>query len=980
MTGKQAVILSSAYTQPGPTSGFDATKPINANNNPGAVQTIIHAYTFLQDLQKTSGGVAAINGLIKGMAVPANGGFDVSTTAGQAALQAFIGQLYTLQVDANGNAVIDPVTGIQAVILSSAYTQPLPTSGFDATKPINANNNPGAVQTIIHAYTFLQDLQKTSGGVAAINGLIKGMAVPANGGFDVSTTAGQAALQAFIGQLYTLQVDANGNAVIDPVTGIQAVILSSAYTQPLPTSGFDATKPINANNNPGAVQTIITGAKYLKNLRNTSETVEDKTLKGVGALNYLLGSDIPQQGALNSKQVQILFNQLFKNATTTALAFTDPAAATDFIIHAAIYVEYLVEQNINGTQGIEAFKLMNGVTIQNGYDKNGNPQGIAAGATDIATAVNAVSHQLFYPNGSKQTAYDQPLEGAQALTVAGYLVKDQEVRNFYGIPENFSAGGNQLIIAQVGMLLGSRGGAVQKMGGDINEAARNELANIKKMYQLKLDIEKYPELVRLFTHGQSDVFNTKYNDPANGIDVTLLSDFLALIGPNQQYKTNTEFTDMLHVALNVKQYVQQYINLRVDTSLPVLSLDNIKENKNARELLFTVAGELYSRQLGTAAGLEGIKALSALSKELRAKGYKGEISINNLAELLKVFKLGDHTQQISDIRFAMSKFAVNKFVQANDQPVSFETARVIDLMLFGEKEFKGQYKWDFVAVRDPYSGIRVKDRATLTHKLTGETTVDEYNLRGILTKHTVTTASGQTLVTTYDEKEGLPIECHRARMVGMVEVFEKQLIVYSGSMINAGQLFAETGIKLDADNQETQDITKVISTDKITNLTKTTYYNNVGDVIADVIAGQNGAEITRTKDIGAGTESEKIFVGKQGGRTTLVSTTVTGFDKAGRTLVSSYDEIKRQKSIEKYNPKNMGLLDEVELGNEVTNVIYDENGHEKGRVTRNAVGKEIQKSDVIGYTAEGGAISRCGPRVIRPQNQNIQTRSLYRHI
>ena len=292
MTGKQAVILSSAYTQPGPTSGFDATKPINANNNPGAVATIIHAYTFLQDLQNASGGVAAINGLIKGMAVPANGGFDVSTTAGQAALQTFIGQLYTLQVDANGNAVIDPVTGIQAVILSSAYTQPLPTSGFDATKPINANNNPGAVQTIIHSYTFLQDLQNASGGVAAINGLIKGMAVPANGGFDVSTTAGQAALRTFIGQLYTLQVDANGNAVIDPVTGIQAVILSLAYTQPLPTSGFDATKPINANNNPGAVQTIIHAYTFLQDLQNASG--------GVAAINGLIkGMAVPANGGFD---------------------------------------------------------------------------------------------------------------------------------------------------------------------------------------------------------------------------------------------------------------------------------------------------------------------------------------------------------------------------------------------------------------------------------------------------------------------------------------------------------------------------------------------------------------------------------------------------------------------------------------------------------------------------------------------------------
>lgn len=344
----------------------------------------------------------------------------------------------------------------------------------------------GAAKAVVAGDTYLKTLRTTPGALVAVQTL-NGVTFPSTGPLNPTT----------LDFLFTQLFDSNGNpttAYVLPAEAAQATVnavnyltvlrqdaasLSALKTltgQSLPSSGplsveqvqflfqqlfnADGTKSVAFSNPQGAAQGIVHAVAYLSALRNDPAAL--------GALKTLTGASFPTSGPLSGAQIDLLFEQLFNADGTQAVAYSNPAAATQSLVHAVAYLNVL-RQNPAALAGIASLtgttlpasgaltplqinflfqQLFNSDGTHSGAynDPDGAAQGIIhavsylnalrldpAGLAAVATLtgqslpnsgplnlaqINFLFQQLYNADGTTSVAYDKPAEGVQALVHA----------------------------------------------------------------------------------------------------------------------------------------------------------------------------------------------------------------------------------------------------------------------------------------------------------------------------------------------------------------------------------------------------------------------------------------------------------------------------------------------------------------------------------------------------------------------------------
>ena len=274
-----------------------------------------------------------------------------------------------------------------------------------------------------------------------------------------------------------------------------------------------------------------------------------------------------------------------------------------------------------------------------------------------------------------------------------------------------------------------------------------------RLVELKEDLnngEDLTQVLEMLTGGRK--FMTGYLDNAElrGQDDQFLRDMAILIGGAEKpFHSVVEFVRMLRMAAQIRPRVQQYLDLHIESSQP-LSVSNVRTDKRAREILFTIAGELAARGID----VETVQNLAQSVQELRAKGYEGPLDLETLAETVSTYGIDAKYEAIEKLQEAMSKYGRPDLFEAS-YAAPFEAARTLDVMLFGQEEVRLQ-EWHIIG-RTPERTVmprNVSVRVSRRNRFTGEMRDETYNDLGVLTKLVVT--DGQGSVTTTFDQDGLP--------------------------------------------------------------------------------------------------------------------------------------------------------------------------------------------------------------------------------
>ena len=452
-----------------------------------------------------------------------------------------------------------------------------------------------------------------------------------------------------------------------------------------------------------------------------------------------------------------------------------------------------------------------------------------------------------------------------ALDSASTLLKDPDFRAFYGLPtgEAFSKDtkARLFVLNEVVNFIGPN-----RLREDGYNSAQEYLRNFSDMRTLRDAIEKDQSglLLELLNRGLE--FKTRHTDNISqrAADVQYLRDLVSQIGrtPEMPYQNVQRFIDMLYVAAKIKPYVDDYLGLRIEPK--ALSANFLRDNPDAREVLFMVAGEFHTRGMDKVLGLDKINDRTAVNRPVLGKlalpaavalmqkndRYDGTLSLDTMAHFLKLFgRAGDADfAAIHDLRVKASKFGLPD--QAKERySMPAEAMITLELILFGHKVVQDKdYHLDRLASQAGARSALSDSVITYRNPDSNQVIEDKYE-RGIIRSKSVSDSNRffEPVETRYD-KEGFPLE--RGGDHNRVTI-QNEAATYADLQSALGsQANRLSGIPWLKANTK---INKVTETDQYTHEVKVTYRDLItGDAIVEVV----NDEITLIADAGINTVTD----------------------------------------------------------------------------------------------------------------------------
>ena len=247
-----------------------------------------------------------------------------------------------------------------------------------------------------------------------------------------------------------------------------------------------------------------------------------------------------------------------------------------------------------------------------------------------------------------------------------------------------------------------------------------------------------------------------------------------------------------------------------------------------------MAGEFAARKIN----LEAVLQLSRSVDQLRARGYDGPLDLETLAETLSAYGITADFAGIAAIQIAMSQYG-RPDLSATAYAAPFDAARVLDVMLFGKEEVRLQ-DWHILG-RNPERGIMprsVSVRVSRRNRCTDALREDVYNDDGLLTRLTLTDASGS--VTTTFDRDGRPQS--KIDHKGRVTTYR-----VSAQLIPGSSGFRELERLVPDASQRFSTVDRIEYEDPETRETHVEFRTRLGQLIAEKIAGTSQATVVNDR-------------------------------------------------------------------------------------------------------------------------------------